>query len=69
MGIATQIYEQVEEFAKTNNYSGVTLNTFNRFKSNLLLAIQRGYIVYALDTYGAYQNDPKIRLKLEFEES
>ncbi len=68
-GIATRLYEEVEKFAKDNGYQGVTLNTFNKFKDSLRLAIKRGYEIYGLDTAGGYSNDPKIKLKLTFPES
>lgn len=67
-GIATRLYEEVERFARENGYKGVTLNTFNKFKDSLRLAIKRGYEIYDLDKAGGYVEDPKIKLRLTFTE-
>lgn len=68
-GIATKLYEEVEKFARDNGYKGVTLNTFNKFKASLRLAIKRGYEIYDLDMTPPYEEDPKIKLRLTFSES
>ncbi|MDQ3099289.1 MAG: GNAT family N-acetyltransferase [bacterium] len=65
-GIAQRLYEHVEEFAKENEYKGVTLNSNNMYKSSLRLAIKRGYEIYELDHSGNSALGPKIMLKLTF---
>jgi ribosomal protein S18 acetylase RimI-like enzyme len=63
-GIATRLYEEIERFAVEKSYKGVTLNTFNKFKASLRLAIKRGYEIYDLDKTLPYEDDPKIKLRL-----
>lgn len=65
-GIATKIYEVVEAYAKDKGYKGVSLNTFNCFKSNIRLLIKRGYIIYELDKTGAFEKNPKLMFRLNF---
>jgi ribosomal protein S18 acetylase RimI-like enzyme len=65
-GIAQRLYEQVEEFAKENEYKGVTINSNNMYKASLRLAIKRGYQIYDLDRTGDPSLGPKIMLKLTF---
>lgn len=64
-GFGKALYEEIETVAKELGYKGVTLNTFNRFQINLILAIKRGYFIYELEVIGE-NSDPKIHLKLEF---
>ena len=68
MGIASRLYEEIERFAKHQGYKGVTLNTFNKFRESLRLAIKRGYEIYDLDKTHPYEDDPKIKLRLTFPE-
>ena len=64
-GYGKALYEKVEKTAQDLEYKGVTMNTFNKFANNLVLAISRGYKIYGLEkTEG--NMDPKILLKLEF---
>jgi ribosomal protein S18 acetylase RimI-like enzyme len=65
-GIASKLYDEIENYAKTNKYDGVTLNTFNRYTDSLRLAIKRGYEIYDLEKDGEYENNPKLKLKLQF---
>ncbi len=65
-GIGSQIYEEIEKFAKKKGYKGVTINTNNRYRLNLELLIKRGYEIYDVNNRGKYVNDPKIMLKLGF---
>jgi GNAT superfamily N-acetyltransferase len=65
-GIASAFYKYVEDYAKEKGFKGVTINTFNRFATNLRLAIKRGYKIYDLEKYHDKPNEPKIKLKLEF---
>jgi len=64
-GYGKELYKKIEYMAKELGYKGVSMNTFNRFQINLILAIKRGYKIYGLEkTEG--NMDPKILLKLEF---
>lgn len=65
-GIATQIYEAIENYARENKYKGITLNTFNRFWLNIRLLLKRGYEIYDLEKEGEFENNPKIKLRLNF---
>lgn len=63
-GVATSLYEVVERFAQEHGYKGVTMNTFNKFRNNLRLALKRGYQIYDLEKIK--ENDPKILMRLTF---
>jgi GNAT superfamily N-acetyltransferase len=65
-GIASKIYDYIENYAKNLGYTGVSVNTFNRFGENLRLLIKRGYSIYGLEKEGEFANDPKINLKFLF---
>ena len=63
-GMATNIYDAIERYAKERKYKGVTLNTFNKFKQNIRLLLNRGYEIYDIEKSGEFEKDPKINLKL-----
>lgn len=65
IGYGKSLYEKIEYVAKELGYKGVSMNTFNRFQRNLLMAIKRGYKIYGLEE-NERNNDPKILLKLDF---
>lgn len=65
-GLASQMYEYIEKYAKDNNYKGTTLNTSNKYKDSLRLAIKNGYEIYELEHNDKKPNNPKIKLKKEF---
>lgn len=66
-GVGSQIYEEIEKYSKKRKYRGVSLNTFNSHKENIILIIKRGYQIYDIDKTGEFKSCPKIMLKLEFE--
>ena len=65
-GIGTQICDEIEKYARERKYKGVSLNTFNSHKNNIILIIKRGYQIYDIDKTGEFKDWPKIMLKLEF---
>jgi ribosomal protein S18 acetylase RimI-like enzyme len=65
-GIATDLYDRIEKYAKDKGYKGVTLNTFNRYKANLQLVVNRGYEIYKFDKSGLNKKDPKIFMRKVF---
>lgn len=65
-GVASGLYEKVEKYARNKKYEGVTLNTFNTFKSNIRLIGKRGYKIYNADNSGKYASNPKIMFKFTF---
>ena len=65
-GVASKIYDTVEEYAKNKKYLGISINTFNRHKDNIRLLIKRGYEICGLETEGKFTNNPKINLKFTF---
>ena len=65
-GIGTQMYDEIEKYARKMKYKGVSLNTFNSHKENIILIVKRGYQIYDIDKTGEFKDWPKIMLKLEF---
>lgn len=65
-GVATEIYNAVEKFAREKDFKGVSLNTFNEWKDNLRLVLKLGYKIYDLDKSGENEEEPKIMLKKSF---
>lgn len=65
-GMASKIYKAIENYARENKYKGVTLNTFNMFRQNIRLLLNRSYEIYDLEKEGEFENNPKIKLRLNF---
>lgn len=65
-GIASKIYDSVEEYAKSKMYKGVTLNTFEKFGANIGLIKKRGYKLYKKDFGSDSLKKPKLMYKLDF---
>ena len=66
IGIASNLYETIENYARNKKYKGVTLNTFNTYELNIRLIGKRGYEIYDTDKSGKYSSNPKIMFKLIF---